>query len=325
MIQRPLRRAGLQRMTRLIAALLCAASVLIAAGCGSSSSSSTSASSNAAETVTKAAAASADAPGYKMTLAMRITSPALPKPLTATGSGSFSIPDRAGSFDLTMDFSNEPQVAQTLGSSTFRIEEIIKAPIIYVKLPAAIAQKIPGGKPWLKIDLSKAAAAAGIPGLSSLTGNPASSDPSQLLQYLRAVSGSITKVGTEQIGGVHTTHYKASISLDRVPDALPTAQRKDAQQAIVALENVTHQHELPVDVWIDDHSLVRRMQMTFVSTANSQKVTTAMTIDIPEYGPQQAPTAPPADQVTDASAFLGAAAAAGSSGATSSSGATTTP
>jgi Zn-dependent alcohol dehydrogenase len=276
-------------------------------------------SSNAADTVAKAAAASAGAAGYKMNMTMKISSPALPKPITASGNGSFSIPDHGGSFNLSMDFSNEPQVAQVLGSSTFQIEEVIKAPLIYVKLPSALASKIPGGKPWLKIDLDKAAAAAGVPGLSSLTGNPASSDPSQLLQYLRAVSGNITKVGSESIGGTQTTHYKATISLDKVPNSLPAAQRKGAQQAITQLENLTHLHSLPVEVWIDGHNLVRQMQMSFASSSNGQTVNTAMTIGIPKYGPQQAPALPPDSQVTDASAFLSAAAAA-SAGST-----TTTP
>ena len=247
-------------MRQLVAALACAAVVLFVAACGSSSSTSSVTSSNAADTVAKAASASAGSKGYKMTLSMKISSPALSKPLTASGSGSFNIPDHAGSFNLSMDFSNEPQVAQVLGSSTFNIEEVIKAPLVYVKLPDALASKIPGGKPWLKIDLDKAAAAAGIPGLSSLTGNPASSDPSQMLQYLRAVSGTITKVGSEQVGGTQTTHYKATISLDKVPDAVPAAQRGGAQQAIASLEKLTNLHALPVDVWIDDQNLVRQMQ-----------------------------------------------------------------
>jgi hypothetical protein len=304
---------------QLVAALACAALALFVAACGSSSSSSVT-SSDAADTVAKAASLSAGAAGYKMTLAMRISSPALSKPLAATGKGSFSIPDHAGSFNLSMDFSNEPQVAQVLGSSTFQIEEIIKAPIVYVKLPDALAKKIPGGKPWMKIDLDKAAAAAGIPGLSSLTGNPASSDPSQMLQYLRAVSGTITKVGSEQVGGVQTTHYKATISLDKVPDAVPAAQRRGAQQAIASLENLTHLHSLPVDVWIDDHNLVRQMQMSFASSSGGQNVNTQMTIGIPEYGPQQPPTVPPDSQATDASAFLSAAAAAGAATASTTTG-----
>ena len=81
--------------------------------------------------------------------------------------------------------------------------------------------KIPTfSKPWLKVNLAQAASAAGIPGLSSLASNPASTDPSQLLQYLRAVSGTVTKVGSESVNVVQTTRYHAQIDLDRVPDAL---------------------------------------------------------------------------------------------------------
>src|SRR2546421_8532140 len=133
-----------------------------------------------------------------MTMNVQTSSPALPSRITATGSGVFDVRDKSGSFALSMDLGNGPQVTQVLGGSTLKIEEILKWPAIYMKLPDAIMSKLPGGgKPWLKIDLTKAAAAAGVPGLSSLTSNPASSDPSQFLQYLRAVSGAITNVGKE--------------------------------------------------------------------------------------------------------------------------------
>jgi hypothetical protein len=309
MTQGALRKLDFPRRRRLTAAIVCAGLPLLAAGCGSSASSS---STNAGDPVAYAAAASSAAPGYKMTMKMKISSPALPQPITASGTGSFNIPERAGTFNLAMDFSNQPQVAQALGSSTFNVQEIIKAPLVYVKLPASVAQKIPGGKPWMKIDVSKLGAAAGIPGLSSVTSNPASSDPSQFLQYLRAVSGSITKVGSQDIGGVPTTHYRATINLDKVPDALPAAQRKGAQQAIAALEKQTNLHELPVEVWIDGHHLVRQMQLAFAENAGGQNVNTQITLGIPEYGPQPAPVLPPDSQVNDLGALLGAAGAAGS-------------
>lgn len=311
MIQRSLRQVGPRRLrnhpTALMLALFCGASALVVAGCGSSSSSSSSSSGGggSGDAVAVAAAASTTAPGYQMKMAMTISSSALPSPITATGTGAFNVQDRSGSFNLTMNLGNEPQVTQALGSSTLDLQEIIKAPVVYVKLPAALASKIPGGKPWLKVDVSKAASSSGVPGLSSLAGSPGSNDPSQLLQYLRAVSGSISNQGSEQVGGVQTTHYRATISLDKVPDALPAAQRKAARQGIAALESVTHLHALPVDVWVDGHHLVRRMQMTFTSSAQGQNINTAITIEIPEYGPQPSPTLPPSDQVGDAGALLG--------------------
>jgi hypothetical protein len=294
---------------RLMAATACAAALALVAGCGSSSSSSSGASTNASDAVAKAAAASTGAQGYKMTMSMKISSPALPHPVTADGNGAFNVQDKSGTFTIAMNFGNEPQISQVLGSSTLTMQEIIKAPIIYVKLPSALASKIPGGKPWLKIDLAKAASAAGIPGFSSLLSNPTSSDPSQLLQYLRATSGSVTQKGTDTIGGVQTTHYSASIDLDKVPNALPAAQQAAARQGVAALEKATNLKVLPVDVWIDSDNHVRQMQMTFGTSAQGQKVSTAMTIKIPEYGPQSIPPAPPDSQVNDLSSLLGAAGA----------------
>ena len=46
-----------------------------------------------------------------------------------------------------------------------------------------------------------------------------------MLNYLRAASGKITTVGSEQINGVQTTHYSGAVSLDKVANALPVANR----------------------------------------------------------------------------------------------------
>jgi hypothetical protein len=303
----------LRAYRKLTAALACAASAVVVVGCGSSSSSS----GGSGDPVAFAAAASTSAPGYKMTMNLKVSSPQLPNPITATGPGEFNVPSKAGSFNLAMDLGNSPQVTQALGSSTLNIEEIIKAPIIYVKLPSVLTSRIPGGKPWLKIDLAKLGSAAGVPGLGSLTTSPGSSDPSQFLQYLRAVGSGVTKVGSEQIGGVQTTHYKATISLDKVPNALPAASRQAAAQGIKQLESQTGLKSLPSDVWIDGKHLVRQMQFGFDTSAQGQKVSTQITLNITHYGPEPVPIAPPDSQVTDAGALLGAA-----SGAT---GSTTTP
>jgi hypothetical protein len=304
MIQRLNINAGTRRRgAAILAALACVGSAAVVAGCGGSSGG------NVLDPVAQAATRSTSVAGYRMNLNMQISSSALSSAITATGSGSFSPRDKAGSFALSMNLGNEPQITQALGGSTLKIEEIFKWPVIYMKLPDAIMSKLPGGgsKPWLKIDLTKAAAAAGVPGLSSLTNNPASSDPSQFLQYLRAVSGNITNVGKEQVGGIATTHYKASIDLSKVPNTLPESSRAAARQGVAALQKMLNGTQLPVQVWIDGQHLVRRMQMSFTSNAGGQSATIGMTIEIPEYGPQSAPTLPPADQVNDTSGLLGSA------------------
>lgn len=268
----------------------CAAAAIALTGCGAS---------NVVDPVARAATVSNQTQGMQMAFTMRLTTAALPAPIVGSGSGTFDTPSRSGSVNLAMDFGNIPQVAQALGSSTLRMEEIIHGLNVYLKLPSAVNRGAAQGKPWIRINLGRAAQAAGIPGVSSLMSSPTSSDPSQFLRYLRAASGGVTKVGNESVDGFQTTHYKAQIDLDRVPNSFPASSRAQVRQAVTALERVANIHTLPVNVWIDGQHLVRRMAFAFNETVVGQPISADMRIDIPHYGPQPAPQLPPASQVTD--------------------------
>ena len=108
----------------------------------------------------------------------------------------------------------------------------------------------------------------------------------------------MTKIGTEVVNGVPTTHYRAQISLDRVPNAFPAASRAQIRQTVAGLERIAHAHLLPVNVWVDSHHLVRRMRFAFnenISGAGSVGV--VLSTDVTHYGPQTPPVLPPASQV----------------------------
>jgi hypothetical protein len=278
---------------------LCVSVALLASGCGSSSIS------NAVDPVAKAATVSNRAAGMRMKFALVVSTPALPSPLVGNGSGSFDVAGHSGS--MTIDFGGIPQLAALLGSSTMRIQEIIDGLTLYLKLPAALASGSgQHGKPWAKIDLGRAARAAGIPGLSSLMSNPTASDPSQFLRYLRASSGRVTKVGTQTVDGFQTTEYRATIDLNKVPDAQPKASRAQIRQAVAALEQAGHIHVMPMTVWIDRQNLVRRMEFSFKETVSGQSLSSKMRMDITQYGPQPPPQLPPPSQVTDVTPGVGA-------------------
>lgn len=281
------------RYGAVVAAAAAAASMAVAAsGCGAAST---------LDPVAKAASISTTTPGFQMRFEVRFGSPQLPTALTATGTGSIDARDRTGSVVFVMNAGNDPDLKKALGGSTLRLEELVDGTTVYVKLPPAIASKLPGGRPWMKVDLAKA---SGIPGFSSLANNPVSSDPSQFLSYLRATSGDVTKQGSEVVNGVQSTHYHATINLDRVPDALPSASRSGAKQAVSSIEQLTGLKQLPVDAWIDSNNLIRRMRLSFAeSLAPSVKLNIGMTMDFIKYGPQPKPTFPSADQVSDASSL----------------------
>ena len=89
--------------------------------------------------------------------------------------------------------------------------------------------------------------------------SPTGTDPSQFVDYLRAVSSSTKSLGAATIRGVSTTHYRATIDLTRYAKLVPPSQRAAAQRGISTLESALGSHTLPIDAWIDRKNLVRRI------------------------------------------------------------------
>jgi hypothetical protein len=278
------------RLSAIAVAVSAIAAAAAISGCGAS---------NALDPVAKAADTSAAAPGFRMTLSMQVNSGALPSAVSMSGSGSFDPPAHAGAMGLTMALPNTPAVTQVFGSGGLHIQEVLKGSAVYVKLPPALASRIPGsaGKSWIKVDVSKI---PGGQGLGSLGTDPTSNDPSKLLQYLRGAGG-MTKVGTEQVTGRSTTHYRGHIDLSQAVSRVPSAERKAVQQGISKLESEGFASQVPVEVWIDGQGLVRQMRMRMSGNPNGQPVSFTIQITIPQYGPQPAPSVPPASQIIDTS------------------------
>ncbi len=287
--------AGRKALPKLLVGLAAVAALVLIAfiAFGSSSNS-------VIDPVATAATTSANSSGYRMRMAMEISSSALSAPITASGSGSFDARDHTGSMSMVMDVSQIPQAAAVLGGGSLQIDEIVDHSAIYMRLPSAVAGTISGGKPWFKVDLQN------VPGFSSLQSAPGSSDPSQVLEYLRAASDSVIAEGRERVDGHTTTHYRALLDLGKVPDAVPPSYRAAAQQAMATLSKSLPVSTLPVDVWIDRHHLVRRIVMNISATTSTQQtMNVSMTVDVLKYGPQPRPVPPPDSEVQDMSKLAG--------------------
>jgi hypothetical protein len=127
-----------------------------------------------------------------------------------------------------------------------------------------------------------------------------------MLRYLRATSGQVTRVGQEEVRGVKTTHYKATIDLRK----MPKLGRGSAERLIAAGSPAT----MPIEVWVDGRKLVRRMRMQIAmklpataGPAAGQEMDLDETIELYNFGPKPRIEPPPADQVYDATE-LGASA-----------------
>ena len=86
--------------------------------------------------------------------------------------------------------------------------------------------------------------------------NLGQNDPSQMLEYLRATS-EVEALGEDTVRGVDTTHYAARLQLDKVAERVSP----EAARALRQMTQGAGIREIPLEVWIDDESLVRRLEM----------------------------------------------------------------
>jgi hypothetical protein len=180
---------------------------------------------------------------------------------TAAKSARVSMTSSAGSGSKTLnitadgvaDFANGDGVvtvhATGVGKQFDGIEGRLVGGAVYVKMPESLSSVF--GDKWLKMP---AAAPVGLlPGFDQ-------SDPSKFLAYLETVSSGVTKVGSDTIRGVETTHYEAILDLAKAVDRanVPASLRDD-------LGKIVHKNEasltIPADVWVDNDGLARRIQL----------------------------------------------------------------
>jgi hypothetical protein len=265
-----------------------AAAAALVAGCGGSSGSGQ----TPTVSLSRAADVSSSAAGYKVAMTLNETVQGSGA-IAMTANGSFSPAAHLGA--LTMHMTLPTSAIRTLA-----LQMVLDKTAIYMKLPAQIAGQIPGGKPWLYVDIDQIGKAAGIPGLGSLVSSSSSlSDPGQYLSFLRATAaGSVKDLGQATVNGVSTTHYRAQIDLAKLRSVVPAAQRQSVQQLVADLQQKGLATKMPVDAWIDSSHLIRRLELNFTEPVPStgQSVAIAVTENFLQYGPQPVPAIPSPSQ-----------------------------
>jgi hypothetical protein len=226
-------------------------------------------------------------------------------PQEITGDGVFDFTKKSGLMQLKL-----PQFA---GMNLGAIEVRVLDSIIYEKLPPQLASAA-GQKGWVKIDPAAVAKLAGFD-VSALA-QTGSSDPTQFLDLLKSVSSDVTEVGTAKVGGVDTTHYRATIDFAKsVSDntALDAATK-------AKLSSFYNNLSAPADVWIDGNGRLRKMTYTLDTSkidasalssnpraaASLQQIAGIdFTLELSNFGVPVSVTAPPANETTDLSSLTG--------------------
>jgi hypothetical protein len=240
--------------------LLAAPLALGAVSCGGSAS---------LDPVAQAATSSTKQSSEHMTLTGRITAGG--QAVTITGDGDFRNDPAGGAMTMSVSMRAHSYTMRTImdGQRIYLSSELFKI-------------GLPPGKTWLSLDLAKVSSSLGV-GLSSAT----TQSPASVLDQLKT-SGRISKVGTDTIDAVRTTHYRGVIDSNKI------AKIEKALHTTVSYE--------PFDVWIDGQGLVRRVTMSYSQAASAviPAASSITTISFSNYGENVDTTVPSADETFDA-------------------------
>jgi hypothetical protein len=263
------------KIAALALAVVAAAAALV--GCGAQ---------NVIDPVAAAATKSQGAGGAKVSLRLAVDMPSSGSTVV-TADGAFDQQQAELTLDLSDFASQLPLSGLDQVKAVYATEN--GGPVLYVGAPG-LAGVLPGGKQWVRVDLQRAASAAGVD-LSQVLGQ-AGSNPADLLAMLRA-SGDVTTVGPDTIDGTAVTQYHASIDLQRA-----LTQKGVPADAVQKLLDAGAPTTLPVDVWIgDDDGLPRQVETSFTGPGGA---TATLTLKLSDWGSQVSVDTPPADQVYEA-------------------------
>jgi hypothetical protein len=145
------------------------------------------------------------------------------------------------------------------------------------------ALPLPKGKEWIKT--------ADMP-VSSM-------EPDELVNHLRESQG-VTNVGTEEIRGEPTTHFRGPVDFEKLVEA---AFGDDMAEQLKQLPDA-EAYGIAVDVWVREDGLPARIGMKITAPENVGGAMT-MTVDFLDYDVPIEVEAPPADKVIEESELAG--------------------
>jgi hypothetical protein len=278
----------MRRIVLLLAALL----LLPACGGGDSV---------AADPVAEAAAKTTEAGSSRIEFTMAIEAEG--QKFSMRGEGVFDYTSPRGR--MTLDLGNFPELSR--GALTGRrMEFVFDGLVYYMKFPEGVEELRPLGDKWLKLDLAKVDEETAVD-LGAL--QQANQNPAQLMQFLRGASDDIEELGQEDVRGVEATHYRATVDFDAVIDQtaeigeLSDEMREQLEAEIERMKSQTGLETLPVDVWLDEENVVRRMRMDLSFPVEGEQMGMDMTMDFFDFGVDVNVAPPPAEETVDITAL----------------------
>jgi hypothetical protein len=107
-----------------------------------------------------------------------------------------------------------------------------------------------------------------------------------------ALTGSVERLGNEQVGDVETTHYRFNISRDKAADNLDDDDTQRLDRLFEAA-NIDGAFYDDAEVWIDEEGIARRIQITLpqrIDALTSFELSYRLELTVPRSEPLPLPT-----------------------------------
>jgi hypothetical protein len=116
----------------------------------------------------------------------------------------------------------------------------------------------------------------------------------------------VTRVGTERVHGVQTTHYRATVDYERYASKVQSAKRAAARASVAAIERLTGSDSQVVDVWVDAQHRVRREELTVHECLPGVSGTTQthLKMEFFDFAVQAIPSPPPSSEVANLTSYI---------------------
>lgn len=123
-------------------------------------------------------------------------------------------------------------------------------------------------------------------------------NPLEFIQALADANADVENLGTEEVRGVLTTHYRAVLDIEALAADLPADEREELLSEVGEVDI----DEFPIDVWIGEDGNIYRYSVQLdaeaaAGTDEGQFISVSMVFEMWDYGADVVIEAPPADEV----------------------------